>query len=56
MSDDDEIQEDLMRWGGDPDSCPACRESLTGMCRFHADLERMSECRAEQDRENGATK
>ena len=35
----DEDQDERMRYGYDADLCPACRESLTGRCRFHRELE-----------------
>lgn len=36
---DDELQEEVMRYGNDPVSCPACWESLTRMCKFHRETE-----------------
>lgn len=50
MNYDDEIQEEVMRYGSDPDSCPECRERFSGRCKFHRDLENWREYRAEQDR------
>jgi hypothetical protein len=43
MSSWGEDQDELMRYGLAPECCPSCKESISGMCKFHRSLEEQFE-------------